>query len=74
MQVQEIRFLKLFKEVCKKINSSMNIKEVLNTITKNTVKTLNVKGCAIFLLDHMEKKLKVRSSDGLSEVYLNKGL
>ena len=73
MPVQEIRFLKLFKNVCKKINSSINIKEVLNTITENTVKTLNVKGSAIFLLDNMEKKLKVRSSDGLSEVYLNKG-
>jgi signal transduction protein with GAF and PtsI domain len=37
------------------------------------VKTLNVKGCSIFLLDQLEKKLKVSSSDGLSETYLNKG-
>ena len=73
MPVQEIRFLKLFKDVCKKINSSLDIREVLNSITENTVKTLNVKGCTIFLLDQMEKKLKISSSDGLSEVYLNKG-
>ncbi len=73
MPVQEIRFLKLFKDVCKKINSSLGIKEVLNTITENIVKTLNVKGCTIFLLDHMEKKLKISSSEGLSESYLNKG-
>ena len=73
MPAQEIRFLKVFKNVCKKINSSMNMEEVLDTITEDTVKTLNAKGCAIFLLDHMEKKLKVRSSDGLSEMYLNKG-
>lgn len=73
MPVQEIRFLKLFKDVCKKINSSLDIREVLNSITENTVKTLNLKGCTIFLLDQMEKKLKISSSDGLSEAYLNKG-
>jgi len=73
MPVQEIRLLKLLKDVCKKINSSLDIKEVLNSITENTVKTLNVKGCSIFLLDQLEKKLKVSSSDGLSETYLNKG-
>jgi signal transduction protein with GAF and PtsI domain len=37
------------------------------------VKTLNVKGCTIFLLDQMEKKLKISSSYGLSEAYMNKG-
>ena len=73
MPVQEIRFLKLFKNVCKAINSSLNIKEVLNSITENTVNILNVKGCTIFLLDQVEKKLKISSSNGLSEAYLNKG-
>ena len=73
MPVQEIQFLKLFKDVCKKINSSLDIKEVLNSITENTVGTLKVKGCTIFLLDQIEKKLKISSSDGLSEAYLNKG-
>jgi len=73
MPIQEIRFLKLFKDVCKTINSSLNIKEVLNSITENTVKTMNVKGCTIFLLDKVEKRLKISSSDGLSEAYLNKG-
>jgi signal transduction protein with GAF and PtsI domain len=51
----------------------LDIREVLNSITENTVKTLNLKGCTIFLLDQMEKKLKISSSDGLSEAYLNKG-
>jgi signal transduction protein with GAF and PtsI domain len=73
MPVQEIRLLKLFKDICKKINSSLDIKEVLNSITENTVKILSVKGCTIFLLDQIEKKLKISSSNGLSEEYLNKG-
>ena len=73
MPVKEIRFLKLFKDVCKAINSSLNIKEVLNSITENTVNILNIKGCTIFLLDQVEKKLRISSSNGLSEAYLNKG-
>lgn len=73
MPVQEIRFLKLFKDICRKINSSVGLKEVLNAITENTVKTLNVKGCTIFLIDNIEKKLRISSSMGLSEAYLNKG-
>lgn len=73
MPVQEIVFLKLFINLCKAINSSLNLKEVLNSITENTVKTLNVKGCTIFLLDQVDKKLKTGSSSGLSEAYLNKG-
>ena len=73
MPVQDIIFLKLFRNLFKAINSSLNIKEVLNAITENAVKILNVKGCTIFLLDQVEKKLKISSSNGLSEAYLNKG-
>ena len=50
MPVQEMQYLKLFKDVCKKVNSSLYIGDVLKAITENTVKTLNVKGCTIFLL------------------------
>lgn len=73
MPRQEIKFLKLFKNICRKINSSLDIKEVLNSITDNTVNILRVKGCTIFLLDPTQKKLKVSSSNGLSAAYLNKG-
>ena len=70
---QEIEYLQLFKEISKKINSSFNIGEVLRLITENIVKTLHVKGCAIFLLDNSKKKLLNSSSYGLSEEYVNKG-
>ena len=73
MSVQEIQFLKLFKDVCKKMNSSLDIETVLNSIAENTVKIMSVKGCTIFLLDQLEKKLKISASNGLSEAYLNKG-
>jgi signal transduction protein with GAF and PtsI domain len=70
---QELEYLKLFKETSKKINSSLDIGEVLKSITENIVKTLDVKGCAIFLLDQSQKRLLYSSSYGLSEEYVNKG-
>ena len=73
MHTQELEYLKLFKEITKRINSSLNIGEVLQSITENIVKTLDVKGCAIFLLDKSKNKLRISSSYGLSEAYINKG-
>ena len=74
MEIKEFQYFKLFKDVCKAINSSLNFTDVLNSITENYVKALNVKACAIFLLSREWKILKVRSSYGLSETYLNKGV
>ena len=73
MSAQEIQYLTLFKDLCKKINSSLEIGEVLKSISKTTVKILAVKGCTIYLLDEVNKKLKISSSDGLSDTYINKG-
>jgi transcriptional regulator with GAF, ATPase, and Fis domain len=73
MSNQELEYLKLFKELCKKINSSLDIGDVLKSITESVVKTLAVKGCAIFLLDKAQKRLLYSSSYGLSEAYVNKG-
>ncbi len=70
---QELEYLQLFKEICKRINASLEIGDVLRSITENIVKTLEVKGCAIFLLDKSQKRLLNSSSYGLSDEYLNKG-
>lgn len=58
MESIEIKYLKLFRDVCKKINSSLDFSEVLKSITENTVKVLDVKACTIFLLDKKQKILK----------------
>ncbi len=73
MAGQEIKYLRTFKDVCKKINSSLDIHEVLEAITENAVRVMEVKGCTIFLLDKQRKNLHVGSSYGLSEGYINKG-
>ena len=73
MVVQEMEYLRLFMDVCKVINSSLDFGEVLKAITENSVKSLSVKGCTIFLLDKTQKQIIVSSSFGLSEEYMRKG-
>ena len=73
MPDQELKYLKLFKELSRKINSSLDIDDVLKSITENIVKTLDVKGCTIFLLDRTKNRLIKRASYGLTEAYVNKG-
>ena len=70
---QEFKYLQMFKSITKRINSSLDISDVLRSITENIVKILDVKGCAIFLLDKSKKRLLNSSSYGLSEGYVNKG-
>ena len=55
------------------ISKSLNLKEVLDSITTNLSRSLITKGCAIFLLSRVENRLKLQSSYGLSDAYLNKG-
>ena len=73
MKYTEKQYYRLFKDFAEIINSSLDVSEVLNRITENFVKSLNIKACTIFLLDRTWKVLKVRASYGLSDAYLNKG-
>ena len=73
MKNKELQYFKLFRDVCKVINYSLDLKEVLILITENIVKLINVKACTIFLLDKSRNKLDASASHGLSEAYLRKG-
>jgi GAF domain-containing protein len=73
METQEVQYFKLFRDVCKVINSTLDLEEVLKLITENVVRTLNVKACTIFLLDRNQKRLEVSASYGLNATYLKKG-
>ena len=73
MQTKEIVYFKLFRDVCKKINSSLNLQEVLDLIAESVVKVINVKACTVFLWDKKGNTLEVSATHGLSEAYLKKG-
>ncbi|MBW1709422.1 MAG: GAF domain-containing protein [Deltaproteobacteria bacterium] len=55
------------------ISSSKELDDVSKKIVRTLCRSLGIKGCALMLLDHKTKELKVAASSGLSQVYLNKG-
>ena len=73
MEKKEIEYFKLFRDVCKIINSSLDLREVLSLITDNVVKVLKVKACTVFLWDKKRNVLEVSATHGVSEAYLKKG-
>jgi GAF domain-containing protein len=73
MEDTQLQYFRLFRDVSKAVNSSLDVAEVLKLITENTAAALNVKACTIFLLDKARKILEARASHGLSDSYLKKG-
>ncbi len=72
--IDRAQYFRSFRDVSTLISKSLDIKEVLDSITKNLSRSLITKGCAIYLLSKAENRLKLQSSYGLSDAYLNKGL
>jgi len=71
--IDRAQYFRSFRDVSALISKSLDIKEILGSITKNVARSLITKGCAIFLLSKVENRLKLQSSYGLSDAYLNKG-
>ena len=62
-----------FIKVTNAISHSKEPEEVALTTVEGIKTALDIKGCALFLLNHKTEKLEVAASYGLSERYLNKG-
>jgi GAF domain-containing protein len=73
MKETEHTYLSAFMHITKAISSSLDLKEVLHLIVKNTCETTGSKGCTLMLLDESGEKLEVKSSCGLSDHYIGKG-
>jgi GAF domain-containing protein len=63
----------LFLDLASHINSSLDIKKILNNLTVDISQALGMKGAAIRLLDKDTGDLKLVASYGLSDEFLNKG-
>lgn len=63
----------LFLELSSAINSSIDIKDVLKSMTEKTTKAMDMKGASIRLLDEESNTLNVVASYGLSDEFLSKG-
>jgi GAF domain-containing protein len=63
----------LYLELAAHINSSLDIKNVLNNLTVEVCKQLGMKGAVIRLLDQKTDTLRIVASHGLSQEFLAKG-
>jgi GAF domain-containing protein len=63
----------LFLEVVSAINSSLDIKDVLHSMSEKFCSAFGMKGVTIRLLNEDTNSLKMVASYGLSETFINKG-
>lgn len=63
----------LFLELASAINSSLDIKEVLHSMSEKSCNAFGMKGAVIRLLNEDTNSLVMVASYGLSEAFLNKG-
>ena len=63
----------LFLELASSINSSLDIREVLNNMSEKVCKALGMKGSTIRLFNEDRRSLKLVASHGLSKTFLDKG-
>ena len=63
----------LFLDLASNINSSLDIKKILDNLTIDICKVLGMKAAAIRLLDKENDKLVLAASHGLSGTFLDKG-
>ena len=72
--VERIRkYSTLFLDLASKINSSLDIREILRSLSEETCKTLGMKGVVIRLYNEDTGNLDLVASYGMSDEYLNKG-
>jgi signal transduction protein with GAF and PtsI domain len=62
-----------FREVVKAINSTLDLREVLDLLVSKVTQVMDLKACAIRLLDSKQRTLELLASQGLSDAYIQKG-
>ncbi len=76
-RIQKIRrereLEEIYSEAEMAIQSSLELKEILNSINENVVRLFKVKGSSLLILNQKKETLELASSLGLSEGYLQKG-
>ena len=69
----QLRFLSETRYISGKVNSTLDLDEILTTIVNTLPKVLGVKGCTIRLLHPATNRLELVAASGLSDEYLNRG-
>lgn len=64
---------RIFLDLSASISSSLDVKQIIQAMTKELVESLRLKAVSVRLLDEETLTLKLVASFGLSDKYLNKG-
>ncbi|MDD5476481.1 MAG: GAF domain-containing protein [Syntrophales bacterium] len=64
---------RMFLDLAASINASLDLKDILQALTKDVAEAIGVKAASIRLLEEDRTNLTLVSSYGLSKKYLNKG-
>lgn len=60
-------------EISRKVSSTLDVAEILDSVVKSAAETLGFKAASIRLFDEEQKTLEVKAAYGLSDRYLGKG-
>jgi GAF domain-containing protein len=72
--IERIRdFIRVFLDLSANINSTLDLKTILQSLTKDVATAIGVKAASIRLLNEKKTTLQLAASYGLSDKYLNKG-
>jgi signal transduction protein with GAF and PtsI domain len=73
MKAQERSYFNSFRDVVRAVSSTLDVKEVLSLLVNNVAQVMNLKACAIRLLNTQKRTLELVASSGLSNSYISKG-
>ncbi len=60
-------------KISRSLSKSKDPEEIIRMTVESLKSSLEIKGCALFLINHQSKELEVAAATGLSTEYLNKG-
>ena len=60
-------------KISQSLSKSKDPEEIIRMTVESLKSSLDIKGCALFLVNHQSKELEVAAATGLSTEYLNKG-
>jgi GAF domain-containing protein len=60
-------------KISQSLSKSKDPEEIIRMTVEKLKSSLDIKGCALFLINHQSKELEVAAATGLSTEYLNKG-
>ena len=66
--------IELFHDLAAGMNSTLDLRAIMDILTAGIARALEVKAVSVRLLDEDRKTLRLVASHGLSEKYLNKGI